>query len=113
MPTNKKQFSLVIDDELMEAINDYQFGNRIKNRTTAINQLIHLGIQAILAEEAEKQKAAEAAGAAPAAVPVNPVEAMTDLLCRAGIIESGDDISGSDLAFLEAIFMAVEAHFQD
>lgn len=113
MPTNKKQFSLVVDDELMKAINDYQFDNRIKNRTQAINQLIHLGIQAILAEEAEKQKAAEAADAAPAAEPVNPIEAITDVLCRAGIIKPGEDISDSDLAFLQAIFMAVEAHFQD
>ena len=113
MPTKKKQFSLVVDDELMEAINDFQFDNRIKNRTTAINQLIHMGIQAILAEEAEKQKTAEAADAAPAAEPVNPVEAITDVLCRAGIIKPGEDISDSDLAFLKAIFMAVEAYFQN
>ena len=89
------------------------FDNRKKNRTTAINELISIGINAILAEEAEKQKAAEAADATPAAEPVNPVEAITDVLCRAGIIKPGEDISDSDLAFLKAIFMAVEAHFQN
>ena len=113
MPTKKKQFSMVVDDDLMMAIDNYQFDKRIKNRTTAINELISIGINAILAEEAEKQKAAEAADATPAAERVNPVEAITDVLCRAGIIKPGEDISDSDLAFLQAIFMAVEAHFQN
>ena len=113
MPTKKKQFSMVVDDELMKAIDDYQFDNRIKNRTTAINELISIGIKAILAEESEKQKAADSAVAESAAIPENPVEAITDVLCRSGIIKPGEDISDSDLAFLKAIFMAVEAHFQN
>ena len=113
MPTNKPRVTFVIDDALYEQVQNYQFTYRAKNQSQAICELVEIGIKAILAEEAEKQKAAEAADAAPAAVPVNPVEAITDVLCRAGIIKPGEDISDSDLAFLQAIFMAVEAHFQN
>lgn len=113
MPTNKPRFTIVIDDELFQKVNDYRYNYRLKSQSEAICKLVEIGINAILAEEAEKQKAAKAADAAPAAEPVNPVEAITDVLCGAGIIKPGEDISDSDLAFLQAIFMAVEAHFQD
>ena len=113
MPTSKPRFTIVIDDDLYEKVNDYRYSHRIKSQSEAICKLVELGISKILAEEAEKQKTAEAADAAPAAEPVNPVEAITDVLCRAGIIKPGEDVSDSDLAFLKAIFMAVEAHFQN
>ncbi len=113
MPTNKPRFTIVIDDELYQKVNDYRYTYRLRSQSEAICKLVEIGIKAILMEEAEKQKAADSADAESAAIPENPVEAMTDLLCRAGIIEPGDDISDSDLAFLDAIFSAIEAHFQD
>ena len=113
MPTNKPRFTIVIDDSLYQQVNDFRYSNRLKSQSEAICKLVELGIKAILAEEAEKQKAADSANAESAAIPENPVEAITDVLCRSGIIKPGEDISDSDLAFLKAIFMAVEAHFQN
>ena len=85
MPTNKPRFTIVIDDELYQKVNDYRYTYRLRSQSEAICKLVEIGIKAILMEEAEKQKAADSADAESAAIPENPVEAMTDAIRAAGI----------------------------
>ena len=104
---------MVMDDELLQAVEDFQFEHRIKSRTKAINHLIEAGIKAVLEEDAKAKDSAEPAKADPAESEniENPVEALTKVLSRAGLINSQGDISDADLAFLEASFLLFKAHF--
>lgn len=56
MPTNKPRYTVIVDDELFEAIEDYRYVNRIPSRSEASVALIRLGIQAL------KEKAALSGG---------------------------------------------------
>ena len=47
MPTEKPRFTITLDDELFNAIEDFQFDNRYPNRNMAINALIEAGITAL------------------------------------------------------------------
>lgn len=121
MPTKKPQFSMVMDDELLKVVDDYQFEHRIKSRTKAINHLIAAGIKVVLEEEATKKAVESEKSDSTArcedplanteAIQRNPVAALTEVLCRAGLVGDNGDISDADLAFLEAAFLLFKAHF--
>lgn len=55
MATEKIRFTVIVDDETMEAIGNYQHGNRIKSQSRAVNQLIEKGLA--LNEKAMMEKA--------------------------------------------------------
>ena len=40
MPTKKPQILLTLDEDLLERIEDYRYGNRIPTRTEAIRRLL-------------------------------------------------------------------------
>ena len=40
MPTKKPQILLTLDEDLLERIEDYRYGNRIPSRTEAIRRLL-------------------------------------------------------------------------
>ncbi len=40
MPTKKPQILLTLDEELLERIEDYRYGNRIPTRSEAIRRLL-------------------------------------------------------------------------
>lgn len=47
MATQKPHFSITLDDELFEKIEDFQFRNRYPNRNMAVNAIIEKGIEAL------------------------------------------------------------------
>lgn len=40
MPTKKPQILLTLDDELLERIEDFRYGNRIPTRSEAVRRLL-------------------------------------------------------------------------
>ncbi len=44
LPNAKPTITLTIDEELLKALEDYQFDNRIKNRSQAIAELLRKGM---------------------------------------------------------------------
>ena len=54
MPTLKPRYTIVVDKELLEKIDDFRFENRYPNRTAATVALIRLGLESL--ERAEKEK---------------------------------------------------------
>jgi metal-responsive CopG/Arc/MetJ family transcriptional regulator len=44
-PNAKPIINITIDEELLEKVEDFQFANRIKNRSEAIRQLVLLGME--------------------------------------------------------------------
>jgi metal-responsive CopG/Arc/MetJ family transcriptional regulator len=55
MPTKKPIISIVLDDETLKKVEDYQFENRIPSRSKALNDIIRLGIEQMLKKEEEKE----------------------------------------------------------
>ncbi len=51
MPTKKPIISVVLDEETLKKVDDYQFGNRIKSRSKALNKIIKLGIDQLKKEQ--------------------------------------------------------------
>jgi len=58
MPTVKPRILLTLSEELLEAIDDYRYKNRIPARTEAIRQLIKKSLpkKNIKKEQSDKQK---------------------------------------------------------
>lgn len=112
MPTNKKQFSMVVDDEFLQMIDDYRFTHRLKSRNVAINDLINHGIVAL---QAEKESAGSEEPApkqlTEADIKSDPMKSLEFVLRSAGFLNSDGDISDSDLEFLKALFLLIKAHF--
>jgi metal-responsive CopG/Arc/MetJ family transcriptional regulator len=45
MATKKPVISVILDDETLKAIEDFQYGERIPSRSKALNEIIKLGIE--------------------------------------------------------------------
>jgi metal-responsive CopG/Arc/MetJ family transcriptional regulator len=45
LPNAKPTITLTIDEELLKELEDYQFDNRIKNRSQAIDALLRKALQ--------------------------------------------------------------------
>lgn len=56
MPTEKPRITVVVDDDMLRDIEDFRFENRYPSRSAAMVELIHLGIEQIKKERAEKAK---------------------------------------------------------
>lgn len=56
MPTNKPRYTITLDAELLQKIDDFRFENRFPNRTQATLELIRIGIAAL---EKEKENRGE------------------------------------------------------
>lgn len=55
MSTSLPRYSLTLTPELLKAIDDYRFENRIASRSQATVKLIELGLQKLQEQEQKKQ----------------------------------------------------------
>lgn len=114
MPTQKPRFSVAIDDDLLKAVDDYKFDNRIKSQNQAINDLVRAGLNELARIEAETIKKASEAELPASEADENPhIQMFADVLSRAGLLDETGDLSNSDLEFLQAMLLALKAHFKD
>jgi len=54
MPTEKPRYTITVDEELMQRIDDFRFENRYPSRSAATLVLIRLGLEAL--EKQQKKK---------------------------------------------------------
>ena len=54
MATNKPIISVVLDDETLKKIENYQFENRFRSRSKALNEIIEIGLN-VIENESNKQ----------------------------------------------------------
>ena len=59
MPTDKPRFTITVDAELDKAIEDYKYKTRAKNKTQAVINLIEIGMDSLMKEIKQKEKAPE------------------------------------------------------
>ena len=53
MPTEKPRYTVIVDEELLEKIDDFRFENRYPSRSAATIELIRLGIEALKENQKE------------------------------------------------------------
>lgn len=110
MSTEKPRFTITMDEELLQAIDDYKFEHRIKNQSKAIVQLARIGLEQIKFEENEKIKNTSDILNRTSEVSKD-IEAFELLLKKAGLLNN-NDVTENDLQFLESIFGAIKSYFQ-
>lgn len=53
MTTNKQRYTVSVDNELFQQIEDFRFENRYQTRSEATVELIRLGLKSLIKEQAE------------------------------------------------------------
>lgn len=56
MSTDKPRYSITVDDELLQKIDDFRFEKRYQSRSSATVDLIRLGIEALEKSQSVKNK---------------------------------------------------------
>jgi len=56
MPTEKPRYTIIVDDEMLKAIDDFRFENRYPSRSAATLELIRIGMEALKKEQAKQEK---------------------------------------------------------
>lgn len=109
MSTSKPRFTITMDAELLDAIEDYKFDHRIKNQSKAIVELARAGLQLIKDSENSNQQTFDIIKTSTIKT---DIESFELLLKRAGLIKNNNDITQDDFEFLQSIFNAVKTYFQ-
>ena len=114
MPTERPRVTITVTQEQLKEIEDYRYGNKMKNQTQAILSLVRAGLDELKKREDEELKTASASVDTNAkAVGKDNLTLFRDLLSRAGILNAAQDLSDGDFEFLTAMFLALKAHFKD
>lgn len=56
MATNKPRYTVSVDDDLFQEIEDFRFENRFQTRSEATVELIRLGLRALRKERENNKK---------------------------------------------------------
>lgn len=51
MPTEKPRYTIIVDNDLLQQIDDFRFENRYPSRSAATLELIRLGIEQLRREQ--------------------------------------------------------------
>lgn len=114
MPTEKPRITITMSEEQLGQIEDYKFGNKMKNQTQAILSLIEKGMESLDAENSSAIKnASEAELPAPKTNEKSHIQMFAEVLSKAGMIDENGDLSDNDLDFLQAMLLALKAHFKE
>lgn len=113
MPTEKPRITITMSEEQLAQIEDYKFGNKMKNQTQAILSLIEKGMDKLAAQEEESLKRASETELPASEANENPhIQMFANVLSKAGLIDENGDLSDDDLEFLQAMLLALKAHFK-
>lgn len=56
MATNRARYTVSVDDEMFQQIEDFRFGNRYQTRSDATVELIRLGLEVVEKQKKEEKK---------------------------------------------------------
>lgn len=113
MPTERPRVTITVTEEQLKEIEEYRYGNKMKNQTQAILSLVRAGLDEIKRNETDEIKRASASAEADTkAIGDSTIEVFRDVLGRIGFLDKNQDLSDNDLEFLKAMFLALKAHFK-
>ena len=111
MPTERPRITITMPEEKYMQVQDFQYGNKMKNQTQAILYLIEKGFEELQKNEAKKEALTSDA------TNVNASELSTEeririLLKQFGLLDESKNLSNDDLDFLQHMFLAIQAYFE-
>lgn len=56
MPTEKPRYTVIVDEEMLQQIDDFRFENRYPSRSVATLELIRLGMEQLKKEQAKQKR---------------------------------------------------------
>ena len=56
VPTNKPRYTVIVDEELLNKIDDFRFENRYPSRSAATLELIRLSMESFKKKQKDKEK---------------------------------------------------------
>ena len=107
MPTDKPRFSITLEEELVEKINNYKFSHRMKNQTQAVVSLIEKGFESLYADHHKTEKS-PAPEDAEDLISMEESNRLFDSLVQAGLIQDDVEFSTDDRAFLAHVIGLLE-----
>lgn len=107
MPTDKPRFTVTLDQELLNRIDNYKFSHRMKNQNQAVVSLIAKGFDSLAADQPQIKNSPAPEGAEERM----SLEDSTAMLVELGYIRPGEQLSDADLAFFEHIVGLMDAWF--
>lgn len=118
MATKKPRFSITLDEDLFNRVNEYQHEKRYATQTKAIVDLIQRGAESLgLSLNEPEKKSIATTKKSPDVTEVAPedeaisLEESNKLLVALGYITEGEDLSDADLAFLTHVIGLLDAWF--
>ena len=108
MPTEKPRFTITLDEELANKIDNYKFTHRMKNQTQAVVSLIEKGFDSLHADHRKTEKSPAPEDAEDSELSLDEIKV---LLRRLGLIGENVDITEKDFAFVSGVFDLLEAWF--
>lgn len=112
MPTDRPRITITMTEEQFKQVQDFQFGNKMKNQTQAILYLIDKGFQELNnSGEAKKEAPTSDAANANASV-LSTEERIRIMLKQFGLLDENENLNKDDLDFLQHMFLAIQAYFK-
>lgn len=111
MPTERPRITITMPEEQFKQVQDFQYGNKMKNQTQAILYLIEKGFEELQKTETKKEASTSEI------TNVNASELSTEeririALKQFGLLDEGENLSNDDLDFLQHMFLAIQAYFK-
>lgn len=107
MPTDKPRFTITLDQELVDRINNYKYSHRMKNQNQAVVSLIEKGMDSLTSDQPQIKSSPTPEGAEEQF----SMNDMKTLLRHLGLIGEFDDITEKDAAFVSGVFDLLDAWF--
>ena len=114
MPTEKPRITFTLDEETLQAVEEYRFKYKKKNQSQAILSLIDLGMSSLLSEVEEKKNSPAPEGTEEREREIDSLESeLRGLLVKFGLIDSPDgDLTADQLDFLFHVISLLKAYFK-
>ena len=115
MPTDKPRITITMPEDQLDKVQTFQHENKLKNQTQAILHLIELGFEELARQTeftAENKKTPTPEESDMSVSELSTEEKLRIALKQLGILDDKDNLNDADLAFLQHMFLAIQAHFQ-
>lgn len=114
MPTEKPRFTITMDENLYDKIEEFKFNGRYKNQTKAVLALIEKGLSDYeKAVNIENSPNADESALGEEDEVFRLFNALNDMLVSAGVIKEDADITQKQSEVLTAVCRIIDATFED
>lgn len=112
MPTDRPRITITMSEEQFKQVQDFQYGNKMKNQTQAILHLIDMGFKELNNSEESKKEAPTLDATNVNASKLSTEEKIRIILKQFELLDESENLNNDDLDFLQHMFLAIQAYFK-